>query len=75
MPTKYSLSALAIIILMLGLGPASLRADSFTWTDVGAGITSASGTITAHSAGGGQYVVDSGTAMFNGDSMNLFGRR
>lgn len=63
--------AFIIVLALIGLSPVALRADSFTWTDVGPGITAASGTLTAHPVGGGQYIVDSGTAMFNGDSMNL----
>jgi hypothetical protein len=71
MPTKQFLTAVAFIVLVLGLRPITLRADSFSWTDVGAGITSASGTLTATSVGNGEYIVDSGTATFNGDSMTL----
>lgn len=71
MPTKHFISAIAFITLLLGLSPAAVRADSFTWTDIGAGITSASGTLTATSVGNGEYIVNSGTAMFNGDSMTL----
>jgi len=71
MPTKQFLAVVAFIVLVLGFRPVILRADSFSWTDVGAGITSASGTLSAHPVASGQYVVDSGTAMFNGDSMTL----
>ena len=71
MPTRHFIGAIAFITLLLGLSPAALRADSFTWTDTGAGIISASGTLTATSVGNGEYIVNSGTAMFNGDSMTL----
>lgn len=71
MPTKQFLGAVLFAILIIGLRPVTLRADSFNWTDIGAGITSASGTLSAHPVGGGQYIVDSGSAFFNGDSMSL----
>ena len=71
MPTRHFIGAIAFITLLLGLSPAAVRADSFTWTDIGAGITSASGTLNATSVGNGEYIVNSGTAMFNGDSMTL----
>ena len=70
MPTKQFLSAVVVTLLM-GLSPVALRADSFSWTDVGAGITAASGTLSAHPVGSGQYVVDSGSGIFNGDSISL----
>src|SRR5277367_5106627 len=71
MPTKQFLSAVVFVSLLMGLSPVALRADSFSWTDVGAGITAASGTLSAHPVGAGQYIVDSGSGIFNGDSIAL----
>lgn len=63
--------ALATAVLFLtGLTALAANADSFSWTDTGTGI-SASGTLSATSIGGGEYVVDSGTGTLNGDSLVL----
>lgn len=77
---KYAFTVVSLMIVLIGLSPAALRADTatFIWTDTtlctcvaGPSVT-ASGTLTATSIGGGEYVVTSGSGTINGDSLTLY---
>jgi hypothetical protein len=64
MNMRKFLGVVVLMIVFMGLSPVALRADTFSWTDVGTGF-SASGTLSAHSIAVGEYVADSGTGTFN----------
>ena len=77
---KYAFTVASLMIVLIALSPAALRADTvtFTWTDTtvcpcasGPSVT-ASGTLTAISIGGGEYVAISGSGTINGDSLTLY---
>jgi len=77
---KYAFTVASLMIVLIALSPAALRADTvtFTWTDTtvcpcasGPNVT-ASGILTAISIGSGEYVAISGSGTINGDSLTLY---
>jgi len=77
---KYAFRVASMMVALIGLSPTALLADTvtFIWTDTtvcpcasGPSVT-ASGTLTAISIGGGEYVAISGSGTINGDSLTLY---